>query len=66
MALGGPLVALAIRYGPASLVTPLSGAYPVVTLGFAWAVLKERPSLLQWAAIASILAGFVLTTMSAS
>jgi drug/metabolite transporter (DMT)-like permease len=44
----------------------LSGAYPVVTLAFAWAILKERPTVLHWIAIAAILAGFVLTTMGAS
>lgn len=65
MALGGLLVAIAYKTGPASIVSPLSGAYPVVTLAFAWAVLKERPTLLQWAGIAAILAGFVLTTMGA-
>ena len=63
MALGGLMAAIAYKKGPASIVTPLSGAYPVVTLGFAWAILKERPTLLQWAAIASILAGFVFTTI---
>lgn len=65
MAVGGLLAAIAYKTGPASIVSPLSGAYPVVTLGFAWAVLKERPSALQWAGIAAILAGFVFTTMSA-
>ena len=49
---------------PASIVTPLSGAYPVVTLGFAWVILHERPSALQWAGIVSVLAGMVLTTAS--
>jgi drug/metabolite transporter (DMT)-like permease len=62
MAVGSLLVAIAYKYGPASLVTPLAGAYPVVTLGFAWVVLKERPSSLQWAGIASVLVGMVLTT----
>ena len=62
MALGSLLVAIAYKYGPASLVTPLAGAYPVVTLGFAWAVLKERPTLLQWGGIAAVLVGMVLTT----
>jgi drug/metabolite transporter (DMT)-like permease len=62
MALGGLLVAIAYKHGPASLVTPLAGAYPVVTLAFAWVVLKERPSALQWAGIALVLAGMVLTT----
>jgi drug/metabolite transporter (DMT)-like permease len=62
MALGSLLVAIAYKNGPASLVTPLAGAYPVVTLGFAWIVLKERPTLLQWGGIAAVLAGMVLTT----
>ena len=66
MALGGLLAAIAYKTGPASIVSPLSGAYPVVTLGFAWAVLKERPTALQWAGIAAILAGFVFTTMGSS
>jgi drug/metabolite transporter (DMT)-like permease len=62
MALGSLLVAIAYKYGPASLVTPLAGAYPLVTLGFAWAVLKERPTLLQRGGIAAVLVGMVLTT----
>jgi len=65
MACGSLLTALAYQKGPASIVTPLSGAYPVVTLGFAWAVLKERPSRIQWAGIASVLVGMVLTTTGA-
>ena len=66
MALGSLLVAIAYKHGPASLVTPLAGAYPVVTLAFAWAVLKERPSRLQWGGIAAVLVGMVLTTAVAS
>jgi drug/metabolite transporter (DMT)-like permease len=62
MALGGLLVAIAYKHGSASLVTPLAGAYPVVTIAFAWAVLKERPTRLQWGGIAAVLAGMVLTT----
>jgi drug/metabolite transporter (DMT)-like permease len=62
MALGGLLVAIAYKKGPASIVTPLSGAYPVVTLGFAWVVLKERPTRLQMACIVGILIGMVLTS----
>jgi len=65
MALGSLLVAIAYKHGPASLVTPLAGAYPVVTLGFAWAVLKERPTTLQWAGIAAVLIGMALTTAAA-
>lgn len=62
MALGSLLVAIAYKHGPASLVTPLAGAYPVVTLAFAWAVLKERPTRLQWGGITAVLVGMVLTT----
>jgi drug/metabolite transporter (DMT)-like permease len=62
MAVGSLLVAIAYKYGPASLVSPLAGAYPVVTLGFAWAVLKERPTPLQWGGITAVLVGMVLTT----
>jgi len=65
MALGGLLAAIAYKYGPASVVSPLSGAYPVVTLAFAWAVLKERPTALQWTGIVAIQAGFVFTTLGA-
>lgn len=62
MALGSLLVAIAYKHGPASLVTPLAGAYPVVTIAFAWAVLKERPTALQWGGIVAVLIGMVLTT----
>ncbi len=64
MAVGSLLVAIAYKSGPASIVTPLAGAYPVVTLGFAWAVLKERPTQLQWGGIGLVLLGMVLTTAS--
>lgn len=66
MALGSLFVAIAYKHGPASLVTPLAGAYPVITIGFAWAVLKERPTNLQWGGIAAVLAGMVLTTAVAT
>ena len=46
MMAGGDLgVIIASRYGPISIVTPLTGAYPVVTLAFAALVLKERITL---------------------
>ena len=62
MAAGSLLAAIAYKKGPASIVTPLSGAYPIVTLGFAWALLRARPSLVQWAGIVLVLLGMVLTT----
>lgn len=66
MALGSLFVAIAYKHGPASLVTPLAGAYPVVTIAFAWAVLKERPTRMQWGGIVAVLIGMVLTTAVAT
>ena len=63
MAAGSLLAAVAYKAGPASIVTPLSGAYPVVTLAFAWAVLRERPTRLQWTGIVLVLVGMVLSTL---
>ena len=52
---------VATRYGPVSLTTPLSGAYPVITVIFARVVLGERIGLLQGVCIAAILGGMALT-----
>jgi drug/metabolite transporter (DMT)-like permease len=63
MLAGGDLgVIIANRYGPISFVTPLTGAYPLVTLAFAALVLRERISLLQWGCIAAILVGMLFCT----
>lgn len=61
MAAGDLAVIIASRLGPISVVTPLSGAYPVITLAFAWAVLKERITALQWVCIVAILVGMYLS-----
>lgn len=61
MMAGGSLgLIIAARHGPISIVTPLIGAYPVVTLIFAALVLKERISRLQYACIAAIITGMLL------
>jgi drug/metabolite transporter (DMT)-like permease len=62
MALGGLFTAIAYKYGPASLVSPLSGAYPIVTLAFAGIVLKERPAGPHWIGIALIFFGIGCVT----
>ena len=62
MASGDLGVIVASRYGPISYVTPLTGAYPVVTLAFAALVLKERISPLQYLCIAVIIIGMLLCT----
>ncbi|MBL7716281.1 MAG: DMT family transporter [Bdellovibrionales bacterium] len=61
MAAGDLGVILALRTGPASIVTPLTGAYPLVTLGFAYVALKEKVSKLQWVSVILILAGIVMS-----
>jgi drug/metabolite transporter (DMT)-like permease len=62
MASGDLGVLIASRYGKISIVTPLTGAYPLVTLAFAALVLRERIMLLQWGSIAAILVGMFLCT----
>ncbi len=65
MMAGGDLgVLIASRFGPISIVTPLTGAYPVVTLVFAAIVLKERISRLQWGCLAAIIGGICLLPSS--
>lgn len=62
MMAGGDLgVIIASKFGPVSIVTPLTGAYPVVTLGFAALVLKERITPLQWVCIGILLIGIILS-----
>lgn len=61
MAAGDLGVILATRFGPISIVTPLTGAYPVVTLGFAALVLKEKITALQWGCIVAIIIGMFLS-----
>jgi len=57
MAGGDAGLLIAVKYGPVSIVTPLTAAYPVVTIIFAALVLEERVSKLQYGAIAAVLAG---------
>jgi transporter family protein len=61
MAGGDAAVIVATRYGPVSIVTPMTAAYPLVTIAFARLVLKERITALQYASILSTLAGMYLT-----
>lgn len=63
MMAGGDLgVLIASRFGEISIVTPLTAAYPVVTLVFASVALKEKITPLQWICIAATLAGMYLST----
>jgi drug/metabolite transporter (DMT)-like permease len=62
MMAGGDLgVIIASRYGEISVVTPLTAAYPVVTLVFAFLVLKEKITAMQWLCIVMTLVGMYLS-----
>lgn len=62
MMAGGDLgVLIATRYGQISIVTPLTAAYPIVTLGFAAIVLKEKITKFQWLCIIMTLTGMFLS-----
>lgn len=64
MMAGGSLgLIIAARHGPISIVTPLIGSYPVVTLVYAALVLKERITRSQYGCIGSILAGMTLCSV---
>jgi hypothetical protein len=66
MMAGGDLgVIIANRFGPISIVTPITGAYPAVTLGFAALVLKEAVTKLQWLCLVFILFGMYLASAPA-
>ncbi|MBI3543001.1 MAG: DMT family transporter [Deltaproteobacteria bacterium] len=65
MLAGGDLgVLVASRFGPISIVSPLTGAYPAVTLIFATLVLKEVMTRLQWLCIGFVMLGIVLSPTS--
>jgi drug/metabolite transporter (DMT)-like permease len=46
----------ALAIGPLSVVAPIAGSYPALAVLFALAA-GERPSLLQWLAVAAVMAG---------
>jgi drug/metabolite transporter (DMT)-like permease len=64
MMAGGSLgLIIAARHGPISIVTPLIGSYPVVTLIYAALILKERISRLQYGCVGAILVGMALCSL---
>ena len=61
MMAGGDLgIILATRYGPVSVIAPLTAAYPAVTIAYAAIVLKEKITLLQWLLLAATLGGILM------
>ncbi|MBS0377440.1 MAG: DMT family transporter [Proteobacteria bacterium] len=64
MMAGGSLgLIVAASHGPISIVAPLIGAYPVITLVYARLVLKESIVPRQYACIAAIIIGMLLCSM---
>jgi drug/metabolite transporter (DMT)-like permease len=69
-ALSGTALALAtlslftaLSLGPISLVAPIAGSYPAVAVSVAF-IQGSRPSLIQWLAIAAVMAGVMLVSRS--
>ena len=62
-ALGDLSLFRALQVGPAAIVTPLSTMYPVVTLMYAVPFMRERMALMQWLAVAILLAGIVAVSL---
>ena len=61
MLAGGDLgVLVATRSGPISIVSPLTGAYPVITLVYAALILKEALTRIQWVCLVVIIIGVSL------
>lgn len=59
-ALGDLTLFAAINRGPASVVSPLSGLYPLPTIAYSALVLKEQISSAQWVAVGVVLLALVL------
>lgn len=58
--LGDLTLFAAINRGPASIVSPLSGLYPLPTIAYSALILKEQISTLQWIAVGVVLVAIVL------
>ncbi len=54
---------IAASKGPVSIISPLTGAYPVVTLAFAAIILKEHISKLQWVCIVVLIFGIFMSAV---
>ncbi len=60
IAIGDVILINAYDYGLASIVTPVSGAYPALTIVYAYFVLKEKLTPLQWVCVVLIFIGIIL------
>jgi drug/metabolite transporter (DMT)-like permease len=62
--LGAYAYTYALSDGPASLVMPISSAYPIVTIVFAVGLLKEKIHLVQALALSVVIAGLVMIAVT--
>ncbi len=60
MGVGLLLFYVALDYGEAVVIVPLTATYPLVTVLLSCLFLGERPSLLQWLGLALVIAGAAL------
>ncbi|MGH9412451.1 MAG: EamA family transporter [Terriglobales bacterium] len=63
---GGVLFYYALEYGPLVLVSPITAAYPVVSAVLAYVISGERLAALMALAVAGVIAGTLLASLSAS
>jgi len=54
---------IAASKGPISIISPLTGAYPLVTLIFAYLVIKEHITKFQWLCVTILLFGIFFSAV---
>jgi transporter family protein len=60
LALGLLFYYMALEKGQVSIVVPLTAIYPIVSVLLGYAILKEKPSPLQWLGVFLVVLGAVL------
>ena len=66
LAIGLLFYYFALEGSTVSVVVPLTATYPVVAVMLGYVLLRERPSLMQWAGVILVVAGVVLLLWSPS
>ena len=56
----------AFRHGPMTVVGPIAATVGATTVVFAWAILGEQPSVLQWLAVPAAAMGCILASTTSS
>ena len=66
LALGLLCYYFALEKTQASILVPLTAIYPVVSVLLSYAVLHERPSMLQWVGVVLVIVGAMLLLSTAT